>query len=233
MKEKAYDFLSADRLHHIDMLESIDRGIADIIYADEEGVLIYNIPGGTYMVSTESFALLEKMCDMLSETSLITTHQPEFVSYLKDRFKLKETMECYQCAYLANNLIDDQIPVGIAFRELTMSEFDFVFKNYDHIPDEEYIAERINAGMIGAFSEGEPVGFIGTHSEGSMGMLQLLPEYRRKGIAFSLEAALINRMVNLGQIPYGQIITTNNASIALQKKLGMSLTEKKIVWIFN
>ena len=233
MMEKAHDYLEVDRIHHIDMLETLDRKIGDVIYADDDGVLIYNKPGETYMLSTESFELLQKMCDLIKETSVVTTHQPQFVPYLKERFNLTETMECFHSAYLTDNLINEQIPEGIEFRKLTLSEFDFVFKNYNRISDADYLADRINSGMIGAFSEGEPVGFIGTHSEGAMGMLQLLPDFRRRGIAFSLEAALINQMVKLGQIPYGQIVTTNSASIGLQKKLGMSLSDKTIVWVFK
>jgi len=233
MVEKAYDYLKVDRIHHIDMLETLDRKIGDVIYADDDGVLIYNRPGETYMISTESLELLQKMCDLVKETSVVITHQPQFVPYLKERFSLTETLECFQSVYLDENTINEQAPEGIELRELTLSEFDFVLKNYDHISDTDYLTDRINSGMIGAFSEGEPVGFIGTHSEGAMGMLQLLPDYRRRGIAFSLEAALINRMVKLGQIPYGQIVTTNSASISLQKKLGMSLSDNKIVWVFK
>ena len=233
MIEKAYNYLKGDRIHHIDMLETLDRKIGDVIYADNDGVLIFNTSGQTYMISTESFELLHKMCDLIKETTVVTTHQPQFIPYLKERFGLNGTMECFQSVYLTENLINEQMPEGIEFRELTMSEFDFVFKNYDHISDADYLTDRIHSGMIGAFSEGEPVGFIGTHSEGAMGMLQLHPNYRRRGIAFSLEAALINRMVKLGQIPYGQIVTTNSASISLQKKLGMSLSDKKIAWVFN
>ena len=233
MIEKAYNYLKTDRIHHIDMIETLDRNIGDVIYADDGGVLIYNIPGETYMISTERFKKKKKMCDLIKETPVLTTHQSQFVPYLKERFELVDTMECFQSVYLTESLIDEQIPEGIELRELTMSEFEFVFKNYEHISDADYLADRINTGMIGAFCEGEPVGFIGNHSEGAMGLLQLLPEYRRRGIAFSLEAALINRMVRLGQIPYGQIVTTNNASINLQKKLGMCLSEKTIVWVFK
>lgn len=232
MKDKAYNYLKKDRLHHIDMLESMDRNIADVIYADDDGVLIYNTTGCSYMISTQCSELLEKMCDMINEPLLITTHQPQFVPRLQERFVFNDRMDCFQCAYLSDQALDEQITQGIELRELTMSELDFVLMNYKHIPEEEYIIDRINAGMIGAFCDNEPVGFIGAHSEGSMGMLQMLPDYRRRGIAYSLEAALINRMKSHGQIPYGQIVTTNDASVRLQKKLGMSFSSNTITWLY-
>jgi len=50
-------------------------------------------------------------------------------------------------------------------------------------------------------------------------MLEVLPEYRRRGIAYSLEAAMINRLREQKRIPYAQIFTTNSDSVFLQKNL--------------
>ena len=56
----------------------------------------------------------------------------------------------------------------------------------------EYVEDRLKAGVIfGAFVDGRLAGFVGEHHEGSMGMLEVVPEFRRRGIAQALEAALI------------------------------------------
>ncbi|MGI5985325.1 MAG: GNAT family N-acetyltransferase [Clostridiales bacterium] len=233
MTEKAYDYLNRDRLRYIDMLETLDRGIAELIYADEEGVLLYNIPGKTYMVSTESESFLHIMCGLVSDPELILVHQPQFVPLLQEKYGFKTRMECFQCAYTLSKKLDVTAGEGIELRELTMAELRFVADNYENSSDEAYIAERIGAGMIGAFCNGVPAGFIGTHSEGSMGILHVLPAYRRLGIAYLLESAMINRMADMGQTPYAQIVTTNNASIRLQEKLGMVFSDKTVIWLFD
>lgn len=46
---------------------------------------------------------------------------------------------------------------------------------------------RLRAGvMLGAFLRDRPAGFIGLHEEGSMGMPEVLPEFRRMGVARAL-----------------------------------------------
>ena len=63
--------------------------------------------------------------------------------------------------------------------------------------------------MYGMFIDGKPAGFIGMHAEGSLGLLEILPEYRRCRLAFALESYAINRMLEKGWTPYGQIILGN------------------------
>lgn len=74
-------------------------------------------------------------------------------------------------------------------------------------------------------------GFIGTHEEGGMGMLEVFEPYRHRGIAMALEKFLINRTLEKGHTPYCQVFTDNGASINLQQKLGLRLCRKEIYWI--
>ena len=233
MRDKAYEYLNKDRLHHIDMLETLNRGVAELKYADEDGVLILSESCGAYLISTESETLMNYFCGMMVSPVLITAHQTRFLPLLNERFGFNKNNECFLCAALQPSLLENKIPNGIELRALTVSDIDFVLANYKYIPYREYIEDRINAGMIGAFCGNEPVGFIGEHDDGSMGMLEVLPEYRRRGIAYSLEAALINRLRQQGKIPYAQVFTTNIDSRRLQEKLGMSVSDKPLIWLFN
>lgn len=80
---------------------------------------------------------------------------------------------------------------------------------------------------------GEFVGFIGRHPEGSMGLLQVFPEYRRQGYGEELESFMINRFLEEGRVPYAHIIVDNEKSMNLQKKLGYEVADKKIYWLFK
>jgi tRNA (guanine37-N1)-methyltransferase len=75
------------------------------------------------------------------------------------------------------------------------------------------------------------VGFIGKHAEGSMGLLEVLPENRRQGLARTLESFLIDRELREGNLPYCQVFRDNAASLALQKKLGLQLAEGLVIWL--
>ena len=75
-------------------------------------------------------------------------------------------------------------------------------------------------------------GFIGTHSEGSMGMLEVFPEHRRKGYGMMLESYLIRWHLERGWTPFGHVIDGNEASIRLQQKAGMEKGDLPAIWVF-
>ncbi|WP_407717634.1 GNAT family N-acetyltransferase [Floccifex porci] len=77
------------------------------------------------------------------------------------------------------------------------------------------------------YKDNIPVGFIGLHLEGSMGLLYILKEYRGNGYGIELEMFLVNRLLFENKIPFGQLETENNHSIFLQKKLGFTFSTEK------
>ena len=98
----------------------------------------------------------------------------------------------------------------------------------------EYLADRIAAGCLwGLFIEEKPAGFIGMHTAGSIGMLQVLPEYRRRGIGEKLERYAIDRQISLGFVPYMHVVDENAASLALQQKIGAVRCLNPALWLYQ
>lgn len=60
------------------------------------------------------------------------------------------------------------------------------------------------------------------HDDGSMGFLHVIAEYRGKGLARAITAALARRVLRLGQTPFLYIAKTNKPSIALTEGMGFS-----------
>ena len=113
-----------------------------------------------------------------------------------------------------------------------MENLSFVCENYDD--DEEYMKSRIEYGMLGAFDEkGNCAGFVGFHGEGSMGLLTVLPEYRRRGIGIAIEAKNLNRRLSEGRIPFGHVVVGNEKSMGLQRKIGMEFSDNIVTWVFK
>jgi ribosomal protein S18 acetylase RimI-like enzyme len=79
---------------------------------------------------------------------------------------------------------------------------------------------------------GRTFGFIGRHQDGSMGMMEVLPKYRRQGWGERLERALIKMILNEGELPYGHVIVGNEASAKLQDKLGFMRCKKVVTWLW-
>lgn len=76
-----------------------------------------------------------------------------------------------------------------------------------------------------------PVGIIGFHEEGSIGMLSVAPKYRRMKIGMALETFIFNQAIEKGRIPYVQVIIGNDVSIALQNKLRLNTAKGEVVWM--
>lgn len=101
-----------------------------------------------------------------------------------------------------------------------MDQLDYVSERYSY-DGRSYVEARIREGvMYGAFVEGEQVGFIGMHSEGSLGLLYVEEAYRRHGIARSLEAYMINRTLEKGWTPYGHVMVGNEDLLRSRRRWG-------------
>ena len=81
--------------------------------------------------------------------------------------------------------------------------------------------------------DGQLVGFVGFHPEGSMGMLTVLPQHRGHGYGEDLEKHDINRAIAMGRIPYCHVFFSNKASFSLQHKLGLVQGRRPCYWLFK
>lgn len=170
----------------------------------------------------------------------IAIHQREMVPFMEKYFHLKTDMECLQGAYTRREKLpvrglygpDGRGEDGFAIRTLTEEFIPFVAEHYSEIGSPEYVTERIRHGAVyGAFYDEKIVGFIANHEEGSIGMLYVLPEYRKRHVAMALETYCMNLAVERGEIPYGQVVLGNEASIHLQEKMGICFAKETVVWM--
>lgn len=228
---KAIDYLSKDITLHIDMIEGIKSGNAQVLHASSRGVLVYFQMAGTYMMSAQDTKTAEEMIESVAGASMFVAHQDFYIPAIQDKFSLKERLICQQAVYLSQKPISEPENF-IAIRRLDERYLLFLMKHYSRPTDEDYMRERLQAGVVyGAFCGKDITGFIGQHAEGSIGMLEVLPQFRRTGIAMTLESFLVNKLLSQGRVPFSQIVLGNTASIELHKKLGFTISEKTLSWL--
>ena len=90
---------------------------------------------------------------------------------------------------------------------------------------------EISPRLYGAFLDGKLAGFVGTHDEGSIGALTVVPEFRRRGLGTYLECLAIRKALERGDLPFGQVAPGNGASLALQRSLGMTISREMVCWM--
>ncbi len=86
-------------------------------------------------------------------------------------------------------------------------------------------------GVFGVIEDGKLAGFIGRHFDGSMGMLEVFEEFRRRGIGETLEKFLIGYVMTFMRVPHCDVYIDNPASLALQEKIGMTPASGYTFWV--
>jgi len=230
--EKALAWLDRDRLYYVNLLEVLRRGSGELLAAEDRGVVVYDRSSGSYM-----FALEEGGEDLLEliprDAELVTGHAMWALPILEERWGTCERMEVRSAAWLRPEPPAPPVFPG----ELRMLDESWApwaaahySNNFGGVAYMEGVARR---GLLGAFVDGRPAGFVGFHDEGSIGMLEVLPEYRRRGLGAALELAAIRVALSRGQYAFGQVEAGNAASLTLQRSLGLEVSERSLFWLFR
>lgn len=245
-------WLMKDKLLHMDMIELIRRGQAQILYFEKDGVLLRDKVSGLISVSVKTKETAKRVLEEYKETILkqnenntywmFVSHHECINRVAEEIFPLRQVIRCKQAVYTRKEMLPVKkvtIPlekengkkeVLLEVRMLDLSHAPFVLENYES-GNGEYVTDRILHGcMYGAFADGELIGFAGIHMEGSIGMLKVLPEYRNLCVGSCLETYMINLLLEKGYTPFGQISVTNEASIALQNSLGLYFSKEYVYW---
>ena len=233
--------LKKDKLRLIAMSELIHRAQATLLYDGEDGVLLKERNRELYMFTAPDKEagkrILEHVFgkpsdadgkDCIGQEAMFVTHDRFLNDILIADYGFKEAHECIPYVYTRK----ETLPVRNAeIRQLDASFLEEVCLYY-RLTGKEYVRDCLLSGnMFGIFVEGKLAGFMGEHTEGSLGMLEILPAYRRKGLASVLESYMINRSLQKGNIPYGQVFPDNEASLKLQEKLGLYPAKNPIWWV--
>lgn len=229
--DAAVHYLQKDSpLSNIDMLEPLRRETADILYAGDDGVILYERNSEACMISmqnTENFSPL-LYCN---KYRLFAVHQKSIAKQIRQKGGFLHDLEVYQASYQKKQPFEDRFS---DIQVLNHSYTDQINQNYSMMDNRQYIDTLIEKDHLwGIFDHGTLAGFIGEHLEGSMGLLEVFPEFQRKGYGYRLETFLINHFLLQDETPFCQVATDNTASLSLQKKIGMDISEQTTTWLFD
>jgi len=230
MKDRAIKYLIKNPLLHMGMIEPIRWDTVDILYAQADGVLIKEQKSNAYMLSVDNFEKGRKLINSLLKCNLIVAHQKFMVDYILNKFGLTEKLECFQAVYMNKFKLD--VKEELEIRQLEENQIEVILEHYDKLSNNEIKKLLKNRNLFGGYNDSNLIGFVGNHLEGSMGILEVFPQYRRLGYGVILESYMVNQMLEKGRIPFGQIEINNGKSVALQSKLGFSVSKDRLYWIF-
>lgn len=218
-------------LNNVDINELVRREGGKVLYRSEYGVIARIGDDGTVM---SNIWVPEVLCDAIRKTGLenadlFSLKNEQAADAVCAMLGFTRKTPCSQWVYTGKKPIEGDFS---KIRPLDEKHIPIVAANYGTSDRTEYATERIAAGrMWGLFEGDELAGFIGMHSEGSIGMLEVLPQFRRRGYGFLLEAYVLNLHIKNGWIPYCHVIDGNDPSNSLQAKLGYTKAGLPAIWI--
>lgn len=226
-------YIVQNKLHYVNLLEIVRRGSGDILGLGEDGVLLYDRGCRSHFMSARTEAAYEALISLVPDwCDQFVGHELWYRERAIPRLGLKGGHVCYSAAYLGKEPLPP-LEFGGEIRPLGQEWAERVEAHYSSsFGGVAYIRGAIDRGMLGAFVDGGLAGFVGFHEEGTIGLLEVLPEYRRRGIGEALERAAVDLALERGQYAFGQVLEGNAASLALQRKVGMELSPEPMFWLF-
>ncbi len=225
LRERAMGALANEPTCALPLREALRRGIGEVVVA-REGCVVLGLPNDGCMLYATRDELAKESCGLAGLPRYYHVLGKGIAKQLGAHFKLEGVEPYNLCVYEQGTTLPIRPELAAGIRPLGESHLEFVREHYElsELIVPELLQESLRQGrFLGAFVEGEPVGFIGEHPEGSMGMLHILPEFRRRGWGEALERAKINRHLKLNETPWIEVSPKNRASLRLQKKLGLTV----------
>lgn len=224
---KSDRFINKEAALYADMRAALREGRAEIIYDSETALMLQETVCGVYFLAAQTAQDAKTLLGSLRERDPVVVLHGKALFDIALQLGYEVDPPCRQVMYDAAPL-----PVSgcLALRHPDEADFPTVNANYALEQLQELYKDFEKPDFLGGYLDGKLVCFAGLHCEGSMGLLTVLPDYRRRGYAQQIYSALVNSQLEKGRIPYAQIYADNVSSLCLQKKLGFSISDDYIAW---
>lgn len=231
--DNVMEWLNKDFLCYATLIETISKeDDVEIVAFNSDGLCVKSRFSDITHICTKNIDFLMNLLPKLSEHGTFVVYNEAVADFLKAHHGFKWMTKCYHLTYTGKERFPLTGKVEIKIIEPTEENVQTVFEHYTLACEKESIRYHMEQlGVFGAYLGGTLVGFIGTHLEHTMGMLEVFPEYRRLGIGRELICFKTNHCLDNGIIPIAHVIENNNASFSLLTSLGFSVAKDKVCWI--
>lgn len=220
------NFLKQDEILNLNML-GIMKSMPEVeIFTDDPlaptGVMIRQNPYIHY-IYTESTAFLDALCDTFfteGEAGFSGISVP-IADYLLSRYKEDWKNPC-ALYYMPKENLD----LSLRTREVRPLNLRYASLADEHYPYSgnhslDAILDNLkNRPSSAIFVDGEPVSWVMVHEDYSLGIMHTMDDHRRKGYAVDVTIDLCDQLIRMGEIPFLQIVESNQMSPGLALKCG-------------
>lgn len=227
LRQAAEKIFAREPVWHMDMSESLKRKQGQVLYAEGNTVLIReSFMPNFYRLTTDSAEAGLKAFEH-QPAPFLAVLRGEGVEEIAQKLGLHLGTPCCQGAYLRTEPLSWSLE-GLEIGLMTGEELPLAAEIYE---GKDYVRELFaQKQMFSARLQGAFAGFIGFHGDGSTGLLEVLPDFRRRGIGQCLEKYMVNLCLERSWISYGHIYIDNAPSFALQESLGLTVDKNHLLY---
>ena len=228
-------YLQEDAVLYVEMLEVYTSGNGEVLYAENDGILLYDTISFNYLATAKNLVGASDIVRLLPQDyGVFVAHDKIFQELEGKDFVFHNFLYSYNHVYESTQ----HVPLEnkeVEIRLLDEHYLEVIKQHYtiERLSTDAYILGRIKTGMFGAFINEQLAGFIGVHDSGPMGMLEVFDAYRGHKIAQTLQAVLMNHLIEEGKRVFLQVNTTNEVSLYIQEKLKMTRAKNPCIWYFH
>ena len=220
-----------DGIEYLGIERVLQRGTGSVLEDLPGAQLVYDSVSGAYFLDCAdektAFSVLDRYAEKMD---LLSVTDAQLGALIFEKYSFRGKIDCWQVAYYGEKPSPDG---ALTVRTAQESDLPMLREKYDMLSsgDLEKVVAR-GAILLGIY-DGRVIGFIGEHLEGSMGLLQVFPEYRNRGFGTELEKHLIAATMDRGFVPFGQVEKDNLVSLRLQEKIGLTRSGRRILWMWR
>ena len=143
--------------------------------------------------------------------NLITIFNDNLFELIKSKFKANNVS--YQAYYDGEKVEKNKKLIYLKKKDL-----EYVKNTYNNGNEKKEVEEAFNTNnLLGYYENGKLIGFIGRHMDGSIGMLYVKEEFRKKGYGSIILKSVYSFWNN--QVPFTHVKIGTTASENLHKKI--------------
>lgn len=230
LKKEEIKKIFGEDADHFALINYVINNGGEILYAETDGVLaLYK---GIYALFGTSGQGLTKALSLVENASCFVCSSSEEGDAVLEKFKnIKKKKACYQILY--REPFGVEIPEDTIVKELppTDENIDFVTSTYTLGFAREDIKRLMqDFTFYATYTGGELSGYIGRHDEGSIGLLEIMPKFRRKGLGAFLVDYSVKKVNEQGDIAYCNIEANNEKSLKMHLKMNFIPSNKFVYW---
>ena len=228
---KIETFTNTDSLLYADMKEYLRSGDWHIAYDSPTALQLDWNRGWLHAIAAFDLDEAHRLLETIPVEDYIVIRGCEGLRELATEAGFRGCEPCWQAVYEGTKTMP--VHTDLTIRHPDDKDLPKVAASYELGTEEEVRRDFNGPDFLGGYLGDEMVCYAGLHGEGSMGMLYVFPEYRRRGFAEAIFGTLRNNQLEKGRLPYAQIIDGNDASIALHRKLGFKIADDMLYWMWR